>query len=83
MKKKANTIWMAIESTSAPPFYILVVPEGQVRFEFQGAPVLNSVPYDRSVLVRQMDLHIVEGVSHCMDISFAVLMKRIVVLMQC
>jgi len=61
MKKRVNMIWMAIESTSASPFYILVVPEGQVRFEFQGVPVLEAVPYDRSVSVRQIHLHIVEG----------------------
>jgi len=35
-------IWMASESTSAPPFYILFVPEGQVRFEFQSVPVLKA-----------------------------------------
>jgi len=41
MKKKVNMIWTANESTSAPPFYTLFVPEGQVRFEFQGVPVLK------------------------------------------
>jgi len=37
-------IWMASESTtrSAPPFYTLLVPEGQVRFEFQSVPVLKA-----------------------------------------
>jgi len=42
MKRKVSMTWMASESTSAPPFYTQFVPEGQVRFEFQGAPVLKA-----------------------------------------
>ena len=81
-----NMIWMANESTSAPPFYILFVPEGQVRFEFQSVPVLKAYLRTLGVLsVRQNDLHIVEGVSPCRDIQFAVRMKSIAVfkLLQC
>merc|ERR1712118_301951 len=44
MKKRVSMIWMDSESTtrSAPPFYTLLVPEGQVRFEFQSVPVLKA-----------------------------------------
>jgi len=40
MKKKVNTIWKAIESSSAPPFYVIVALERQVRFELQSVPAL-------------------------------------------
>jgi len=42
MKRKVSMTWMASESTSAPPLYNHFVPEGQVRFEFQGVPVLKA-----------------------------------------